>query len=698
MNYRVGNVFKRASLKFRHFLRGDTLVEVMFAIGIFSMVAITIVSVMTSGSSNMQTSLETTMARNEIDTQAEALRFIHQAYLAEKDQEIPEEERYYSRIWEDIVSLAQNNTIDIKTPGYDSESLLHYSPTTCSELYSNTGGIASQRAFIIDTQSIGKNNSVIHIADSATVGDVFKEATVYPRVYYNGLDSSLLSLRGAFNGAEGLYIVGVQDFGETTLSVDGGPDDITKTEKNVAFYDFYIRSCWYGSGKTIPTTISTLIRLYDPNVQITSNLDAMDFVLTYDWNEIQCTNGGETVACPAVQKKIRTADATATFQVMSWDDLVLELPDGLSPVTSPLGWTRDETGLCVSGSYELGLVNTVTLARGMPMATIKAVTRCNYQMNFETSICNAWTAAQRADWCPKTETGGPTGTNLTLPPATMNPTAQIGREFAGWACKQSATSNCKGDTSVHAPGTTVHYGVVSGKPVLYKQFEARYTDLYQYTLNFNANAGSDTVTGMPTPNPMTTGWVAGNTYTFTINGNPTRSGYRFKGWATTASATSPNVSGNSYTITNDASNRKKSVTLYAVWEVYVPDVMWRVVAEMNGDYDTELTTTYTDSTGMRFELPYSAVTLIDIKGNTWSSNDDCRGTCSEIDEFPVYSGYSYYFKMRNYNSSAYSATVKIFKKVNGSFVLQDARLYNYSFDSYLPIFTINTDGTITWHR
>ena len=67
--------------------RGDTLIEVMLAVGIFSMVAVAVVAVMSGGTSSAQTALETTLAREEINTQAEALRFIQSSYIAEKDNE-----------------------------------------------------------------------------------------------------------------------------------------------------------------------------------------------------------------------------------------------------------------------------------------------------------------------------------------------------------------------------------------------------------------------------------------------------------------------------------------------------------------------------------------------------------------------------------------------------------------------------------
>ncbi|MBR6122778.1 hypothetical protein IKQ19_04135, partial [Candidatus Saccharibacteria bacterium] len=55
----------------------------MFAVAIFGMAAIGTISLMNKGLASTQNTLETTMARQEIDAQAEALRFLHSAYLSE---------------------------------------------------------------------------------------------------------------------------------------------------------------------------------------------------------------------------------------------------------------------------------------------------------------------------------------------------------------------------------------------------------------------------------------------------------------------------------------------------------------------------------------------------------------------------------------------------------------------------------------
>ena len=56
---------------------GDTLIEVMLASAVFSAVAVGCLTVMNRGLSIAQQSLESTLVRQQIDAQAEMLRFVH---------------------------------------------------------------------------------------------------------------------------------------------------------------------------------------------------------------------------------------------------------------------------------------------------------------------------------------------------------------------------------------------------------------------------------------------------------------------------------------------------------------------------------------------------------------------------------------------------------------------------------------------
>src|ERR1035437_7179154 len=67
-------------IKYRQ--RGDTLIEVLFAVSVFSLVAIGGLTIMNQGSNTTQRALEITLVRQQIDAQAEGLRFLHDAYIA----------------------------------------------------------------------------------------------------------------------------------------------------------------------------------------------------------------------------------------------------------------------------------------------------------------------------------------------------------------------------------------------------------------------------------------------------------------------------------------------------------------------------------------------------------------------------------------------------------------------------------------
>ena len=240
--------------------KGDTLIEVTLAVGIFSMVAIAIVAVMSSGISTAQTSLETTLAREEIDAQAEAIRFIHSAYVG--DQSI--EDSPYVKLWQMITDNANELTTDAAA----TKALTQFQPSSCQSLYDPLSN-----AFIINPRMLGSLtkdsiNSVYISSNSKP--DKFSQTTTYPRLVYTKTETSTTttdntSLYGgndytSLYRAEGIYIVAVKGKNNTFIVDKPG-----KAAKRSGFYDFYIRACWYGSNASEPSTISTVIRLYNPD-------------------------------------------------------------------------------------------------------------------------------------------------------------------------------------------------------------------------------------------------------------------------------------------------------------------------------------------------------------------------------------------------------------------------------------------------
>ncbi len=255
--------------------KGDTLIEVTLAIGIFSMVAVSIVAVMGNGTASAETALETTLAREEIDAQADALRFIHSAFISDENHE----DDRYAKLWEAITKNANDNP----------EAVADYSPTTCDAFYNKGDGasetiLASQKAFAINTNYLGtySNNDEINddevnktVVSYKNDASKFTTAKTYPHLIYQSTDqgkkledeSALTEKYNNFVRAEGIYVVAVKDPGTVV------PDSNDTFNEVSAFYDFYIRSCWYGIGDDFPTTISTVIRLYNPDAIVARKIE-----------------------------------------------------------------------------------------------------------------------------------------------------------------------------------------------------------------------------------------------------------------------------------------------------------------------------------------------------------------------------------------------------------------------------------------
>ncbi len=220
--------------------RGDTLVEVALAIGIFSMVAIAVVAVMNTGMSNAQIALETTLAREEIDTQAEALRFIQASAAAENT-----ESGKFSILWSRIIEKALLPT-ELKNENPNLlNSVYQFAPDSCDALYGDEGSIRSQKAFFINPKKLNDDiitDSFVSYTEASN-SNFFRTAEVYPRIYYDEDNTAI---------AEGIFVVAVKDATDTKVLGHNGAG---------YFYDFYIRTCWRDSGSDGPSTISTVIRL-----------------------------------------------------------------------------------------------------------------------------------------------------------------------------------------------------------------------------------------------------------------------------------------------------------------------------------------------------------------------------------------------------------------------------------------------------
>lgn len=252
------------------FKKGDTLVEVALAVGIFSMVAIAVAAVLSGSTSGAQTALETTVTREEIDTQAEALRFVQTSYAVDRNS--TQDNKFYD-LWQAVTS----NPYDVSdTDDPNVQEFLNYAPTSCDAAYQTAA--VQDHAFVVNPRALGEyttEDSTSLASDSVitrfSTGKL-QPATIYPRLVYRNSASAANSetqdslidsnTDTELYRAEGVYVVAVRD--QKTTEVVDFVDGAVGNE--AAFYDFYIRSCWYGTDSDQPSTISTVIRLYDPDV------------------------------------------------------------------------------------------------------------------------------------------------------------------------------------------------------------------------------------------------------------------------------------------------------------------------------------------------------------------------------------------------------------------------------------------------
>lgn len=262
--------------------RGDTLIEVMFAIAIFSMVAMVTMNMMNDGLNTAQRTLESEMARNEIDAQAESLRFIHDNYVAEYSNANTDSQ--YRKIWDEMVKLASPATKVEDNPEADPTTTVFFdinNMTNCSDAYRNNGHLTAFKSFVLNPRLLVPDSSANTHSDYRYLGTKYSELlnkmlvkvssgklvepAINPRIIYGRLDSSDSSKTtdnavldegsSLFNNivrAEGIWIDAV---GNNNLD-----------PKKSDYFDFYIRTCWNAAGQYVSSTITTVVRLYNPEV------------------------------------------------------------------------------------------------------------------------------------------------------------------------------------------------------------------------------------------------------------------------------------------------------------------------------------------------------------------------------------------------------------------------------------------------
>lgn len=199
----------------RHSDRGDTIIEVLFAVAIFSMIAVGSLSIMNQSISMAQRSLEITLVRQQMDAQAETLRYINQAYIASYQRGgTPPAPGTTAGEWPIIIG----KKVDV------------------ASLFGNSGGVICsnipQGGFILNTQTA-------KVWNQAPKSTAEAGSPPFSQVRYNG---------AAISDAFGIWIEAVQ----------------SQAVGQLGYVDFHIRTCWNSPGSNTVSTLGTIVRLYEP--------------------------------------------------------------------------------------------------------------------------------------------------------------------------------------------------------------------------------------------------------------------------------------------------------------------------------------------------------------------------------------------------------------------------------------------------
>jgi len=248
------------------------------------MIAVITINLMNSGIATAQKNLEVTMARNEVDAQAEALRFIHNSYLAERN--LSGGFKQFRELWNELTrpGVAQDPSPEL-TASFNNM-------INCEEAHDGVPGsypsLFFLGAFVLNTRliqpqtssntyeanpdtgfSLNYHDLISQIVVGARDIDNFRiyRAPLYPRILYGNFgagsaydpdNTDIPALREQDRlrrivAAEGIWVIAMR----------GGTVD--SRTRQPEYYDFHIRTCWHSVGRVAPSTIGTIVRLYNPD-------------------------------------------------------------------------------------------------------------------------------------------------------------------------------------------------------------------------------------------------------------------------------------------------------------------------------------------------------------------------------------------------------------------------------------------------
>lgn len=207
--------------------RGDTIVEVVFSIAILSFTILSLMLVMQKGSNAVQLSLELNLARNHMNAQAEAIRFVNASIQNRERTSEAGQTSEFSAIWHNMVSEASASVSEWK----DMTTVVN-GVSVCRE--------APSKSFVLD---------LADLRSGLRQGNMLTKAEVYPRMVYNaGVDNNKIQTDKHFVRSEGIWVEVERASGSDASLTDA--------------YDFHIRACWQSVGQSAPITLGTIVRVH----------------------------------------------------------------------------------------------------------------------------------------------------------------------------------------------------------------------------------------------------------------------------------------------------------------------------------------------------------------------------------------------------------------------------------------------------
>ena len=192
----------------RAYERGDTIVEMVLAFAIFSLVAVGTMNILNTGVAIAQQNLESSLVQQQIDSQAEMIR-----YIRNNDQ----------TTWQNLITTGNlaDNPASIDLAG------------ACPTNVAADAKFA--KGFFVKYQRSGTHTTYSRVSLSGTS---YGAPSTYARVDYTAGKSL------------GIWVQAARAEGPTR-------------ESTIQAYDFYIHACWSATRGATSTTRGTIVRLYD---------------------------------------------------------------------------------------------------------------------------------------------------------------------------------------------------------------------------------------------------------------------------------------------------------------------------------------------------------------------------------------------------------------------------------------------------